>query len=104
MKDVSFEDFIHKFEKLRNIILLFSYFIFKKKVKRLIDLNGHNLLVIDIMHLFTPSFKLYSVFLATKTNFLLFHKISKNNSHKIFQGINTYLTTLLCFKNDFNYP
>lgn len=83
---------------------IFINILYLKKVKRLIDFNWHYLLVIDIMHLFTLNLKLYSVILATKTNFLLFHKISKNKSHKIFQGINTYLTTLLCFRNGFNYP
>lgn len=48
------------------------------KIKRLIDINRHNLIVIDIMHLFKPNFELYSVLLANKTNFFLFSlKIQK---------------------------
>lgn len=35
--------------------------ILLKKITRLIDITGHDLLDIDTIHLFTPNFKLYSV-------------------------------------------
>lgn len=41
------------------------------------DITGHYLLDIYIIHLFT-NFKLKSVLPATKTNFLLFHKKYKH--------------------------
>lgn len=34
---------------------------FITKIKRLIDITGHDLLDIDTIHLFTPNFKVFSV-------------------------------------------
>lgn len=39
-----------------------------------VPITGHDLLDINIMHLFTPNFTLNSVLLATKTNFPLSNK------------------------------
>lgn len=36
------------------------------KIKRIYDIIGHELLDINIVHLFTPYFKLYKVLLAIK--------------------------------------
>lgn len=51
---------------------LFSKIIFKK-IKRFIDITGHDLLHI-IMYLLTPNSKLYIGLLATNTYFPLSHK------------------------------
>lgn len=48
-----------------------------KKIKRLIGNTEHDLLNINILHLFTPKFILYGESLGTKTDFQLFHKKTK---------------------------
>lgn len=52
-------------------VIFINNLILKKKKKHLLDLTGHDLLDIIIVHLFTPKFKLYIVLLATKTHFPL---------------------------------
>lgn len=50
---------------LKNMNKRWVFFLFikilLKKITRLIDITGHDLLDIDTIHLFTPNFKLYSV-------------------------------------------
>ena len=72
---VSLENFIHRFEKYyqKKFFIFINIFLIKK-IKRLIDITGHGLLDIYIMHLFTSNFKLYSALLATKTDFPPFCK------------------------------
>lgn len=57
----------------RMLFYFYKYFFYLKK-KSCIDITGHDLLDINIMHLFTPNFTLNSVLLATKTNFPLSNK------------------------------
>lgn len=60
---------------MQNFINEIKYFFFKSKISYI---TGHDLLVIDTMHLFTPNQKLYSVLLAAKTDPLYHEKYEKN--------------------------
>lgn len=44
----------------KNVFFIFIT-ISLTKIKRLIDITGHDLLDIDTIHLFTPNFKVFSV-------------------------------------------
>lgn len=65
MLDIIRKYFIHKFEKFEQKTSFYFheyFFLFKK---HLIDITGHGLLDIYIMHLFTTNSKLYGVLFAT---------------------------------------
>lgn len=52
------------------------------KTKNVSDCTGHALLDTNTMYLFTPNFNLFSVLLATKTEFSQFHTNTKKNRLK----------------------
>lgn len=67
----------------------------------LTDTTGHDLLDINITHPFTPDFNLYSVLLATKTDFLPPHKKDTTKIRiNYLRACTLLLTTKSCFRND----
>lgn len=60
--------------------IFINIFLFKKK--SCIDITGHDLLDINIMHLFIHILKLYCVVHATKTDFPLSHEKYNNKKTK----------------------
>lgn len=75
--------------------IFINIFLFKKK--SCIDTTGHDLLDINIMHLFTPNFTLNSVLLATKTNFPLSNKKYKKKLYEIMKSIYPFLNNEIIF-------
>lgn len=70
--------------------IFINIFLFKKK--SCIDITGHDLLDINIMHLFIHILKLYCVVLATKTDFPLSHeKYKKKKTKKIIKWSKAYI-------------
>lgn len=77
----SFEDFIHIFKKkyilAEDVFFIFINYFFIKDIKRFTDITRHSLLDINIMSLVIIIFKLYCVFLGTKTDFHFLIEVQK---------------------------
>lgn len=70
IEHASLENPIQRFEKYyqKKFLTFINIFFQLKKIKRLFDITGHDLLDIYIMHLFTSNFKLSNALLANKTD------------------------------------
>lgn len=65
----------------------------------LIGKTEHDLLNINLLHLFTSKFNIYDESLATKTDFQLSHKKKQRKYFKIIKSIHPSLNDGIMFQN-----